>query len=773
MSSFWNRITPNFLKRAFKIESAEEDLMLTPQPASPKRKVQPKPPNARVKSVVLEYRNTVIPELRSTTFADPEYDLSEVARAADTESIIMHSFLKHETLMMKEGYDFMGRNPEAVNYVYKRVREAEIATNRTFFDTLRQISHDLIWYSNAFLVLVRSDKYSTGNMRQEFGVPMHPIVGWFVADPTSMKVKRDKNGNLMRWKQEVDGRTAEWPAYNVIHFTFNRKSGYAFGTPFVLPALDDARMLRRLEELEEIIHHKLAYPLFHYQVGDKDYPAEEYDDGTSEVDLVRGAVEDMPFEGAIVTPGRHNIEVLGAKGAALDLTKAKEYNWRRVVGGVNLSTIDMGDGSTANRGTAQVQSQGLMDRCKYLQFIISETIQFRLFDQLLMEGGYDVGANNRVNVQWAEIDLERAHAIANNAVDLWLKNAITHAEARARMGMEPMDDAQWEDTFWSLIEKWSLIISAGDEPYTEEAKQATTTKAATGRSVKKENVTKKGGSSNPGVQQLMKPGKQTGKGGNSVGNKNRPQNQHQRKASAGTTKNDLVENLIDEWREAYADYSTEELIQVINDKLIFQMADALKTLYISNLRDGMKVRDPKMYLGSNVIRSFQDHILLPTIGRVFQNVVDIWEDRVQSSFDAVAPLLHLVVDRLPTHARAFGYMSAAKFQKCKTVGGFDTREVNYRNIDGVAAILDPVVCHGSVDQQKVDDQTENDYGRPEETGSPEEHIHQPGAERPHTTAKGSRAAEGQEQAARSDDAAARSGAAQEPPHAAKEEEVRS
>lgn len=770
MSSFWHRITPAFLKRAFNMKAAEEDLMLTPQPASPKRKVGPKPPDARVKSVVLEYRNTVIPDVRSTTFADPEYDLSEVARAADTESIIMHSFLKHETLMMKEGYDFMGRNPEAVNYIYKRVREAEIATSRTFFDTLRQLAHDLIWYSNAFLVLVRSDKHSSGNMRSEFGVPMHPIVGWFVADPTSMKVKRDKHGNLMRWKQEIDGRETEWPAYNVIHFTFNRKSGYAFGTPFVLPALDDARMLRRLEELEEIIHHKLAYPLFHYQVGDKDYPAEEYDDGTSEVDLVRRAVEDMPFEGAIVTPGRHNIEVMGAKGAALDLTKAKEYNWRRVVGGVNLSTIDMGDGSTSNRGTAQVQSQGLMDRCKYLQFIVSETIQFRLFDQMLLEGGYDVGANNRVNVQWAEIDLERAHAIANNAVDLWLKNAITHAEARARMGVEPMDDSQWEDTFWSLIEKWSLIISAGDEPYTEEAKQA-----ATGRSVKKENVTKKGGSSNPGVQRLLTPGKQTGKGGNAVGNKNRPQNQFQRKASAGTTKNDVVEKVVDEWREKYADLSTEELIQTINDRLIFQLSDALKTQYIQGLREGMKVRDPKMYLGSNVIRNFQDAVLLPTIGRVLQNVVDIWEDRVQSSFDAVAPLLHLVVDRLPTYARAFGYMSAARFQKSKTVGGFDTRDVNYRNIDGVAAILDPVVCHGSVVEQNVDDQGENDYGRPEEqTGSPEEPIHQSGAERPHTAAEGSGAAEGQEQAARPDDDAPSGGTEEEPSHAAQtEEEVRS
>lgn len=395
---------------------------------------------------------------RNGDFKAPVHDYAEIARAVDTESYLARSIQKHREYILKEGWEITGKDQETVKYVKNRLREFELITGITTNEWIRELTTNLVTFSTAFLVFKRDRNKSTGRSIRLHSAEFEPIAGLFPMDPVSVTAAQNSAGRVIEWKQQLNGESRLFDADDVLLMTIDKKTGFVFGTPYSVPVLDDIRALRRLEELCELVTHKHLFPLFQYIIGTDEEPAgniETPDGGlVDEVDLVRAQIEEMPTEGGIVTPHRHKIELIGSKDKVLDLKPYLEHFESRVMAGLRLSGIDVGRGDTANRGTAQVINRNLVDAVRDYQQVIMDCITNKLFDILVLEGGFDLTEDTRVLFRFPTADREEERTSQNHGMTLFQSNSISAEEFRREyLRKEPMQPEQEMDTWHEKYEK--------------------------------------------------------------------------------------------------------------------------------------------------------------------------------------------------------------------------------------------------------------------------------------------------------------------------------
>ena len=509
-------------------------------------------PETKVRPIALAY----VPIDRST-FCECEYDLGEIGRAMDTEAMVFRSVIKHFTLATKEGWTLTGKDPETIAYIRRRLFEFELATLQPTEQLVREAIWNLILFSNSFLVYRRDAELSSGRVITKFEKELEPVAGVFCADPSSMRIRRNRWGEVKRYYQCIEGdryttfSEKYFEPEDVLHFHYAKKTGLAWGTPYIVPVLDDIRLLRNLEELTNHIAHKGAFPLYQYKVGTETNPAIDFEDGTSEVTVVEAQLRAKPVEGVWVTPERHTVEAVDATAPIRDLSAYLEYFKKRVLSGLNLSGVDVGEGDTANRGTATQMSKGLQYQCKDYQTIISYTFT-QLFDDLLDEGGFTITPESRVYMSFPEIDVESQQLVNNHALALYQGNAIDEDEMRKAMGKEPFGEDQHEKRHIGRVQM----------PLLELQRQAEASIAAQKASASAKSTT----------------------------SKNRPSNQSGTKGSAGSKANDFAlhefivgaaNQVVDEAIQIFADELPQDrtkLIQAMAEELTARLGDRLGTV---------------------------------------------------------------------------------------------------------------------------------------------------------------------------------------------------
>jgi len=383
-------------------------------------------------------------------FVPPIYDLAEVARAADIEPYINQSIRKHREQILKEGYQITGLDEAMTAYVRQRLFEISVITGITTEQWLREVVTNLITYHNAFIIFRRDAKRSSGKPITVYGKELEPIAGIFVGDPTTMEVQVDKWGTPKRWKQHIDDGDIDvekmYPPEDVVHITVDKRTGFTFGTPYLLPVLDDIRALRKLEEVAIIVASKEAFPLYHYKVGTETRPAIQYDGGGDEVDEVTGDVANLPAQGYVVTSERHEVKLISKEGAALDLSPYLQYFESRVIAGLRLSPLDLGRGGGFSRGTATNLNKGLQDSAKDYQQVLSDHITSFIILPILLEGAFDVLEENMVRFTFPTIDREEERASQNHGLQLYMGNTISAGEFRkSYLNRQPMSDEDKND----------------------------------------------------------------------------------------------------------------------------------------------------------------------------------------------------------------------------------------------------------------------------------------------------------------------------------------
>ena len=399
----------------------------------------------------------------------PEYDFSEIERISDIDSYLLQSFRKKLGLFLKEGWSFVSPNTANVDYIEKRLKQITWASKTTVYELISDIVFDLIRFSNSFVVKVR-DFDKSGGFKYKHpltGKEMNPIAGMFVLPASTVEVKVDKNTKqVLKYRQYIDDDKLVWVEYkpeDIAHFCLNRKQGFIVGTPRVLPVIEDIKALRRIEENLELLIMQSLFPLIHYKVGTESLPARTLPGGITEIEQVYAEIQNAPPEGIYVTSNRHEIKMIGSEGRALRIESYLDYFKKRVLAGLSMSAIDVGEGDTANRSTADSMSRSLVDEIKADQQLFEEQFKRMIIDELLLESGKKVDFtdyNEEVRIEFEEIDYDTKVKKENAITQKFLQNLITQDEARIEMGYNVMKEEEWNKSYYKLITEPSRMQSA-------------------------------------------------------------------------------------------------------------------------------------------------------------------------------------------------------------------------------------------------------------------------------------------------------------------------
>lgn len=544
--------------------------------------------------------------LSTATYDPPEYDLNSLAKLEDLESYVRRAYRAKEGLMFKEGWAVVGADPDRVKYINTRLKQIERATGTPFSLLLRSTAANLIRSSNAFWVKVRNIEASGGKERvSPSGKSIKPIAGYFSLPPETMNIARDPNGKVRGYRQRLNsGLYLDFNPEDVVHFFVDRKEGFAFGTPITVPVESDIQALRKIEENLELLVYQHLFPLIQYQVGTEDNPGRSiYPEGRSEIEVVQYEMRTMPSEGMIVTPGHHQIKAIGLEGRALRIEGYLNHFKARVLAGLGVSSVDVGEGGTSSRSTADTMSRNLVDDVKSYQDTLEIFIHDLVVKELLEESTFDPSTlfddENLVRVVFKEIDLENRMKVENHALESFNNNALTFSELRREFGREPFtpEDEEWEDTHWKLFQEPLALIQAVDEPYSAQAQavaassstaitpQQTEKATSTTRQIAKERIRAKAT-----VSKKIAGPKRTsaGKKSKSVSNKNRPRNQYGRRTSA-KTRRDFLDSLQSLYLQARDVASTEDrgLINASIQLVFAEMEKELELSISSSYREGL------------------------------------------------------------------------------------------------------------------------------------------------------------------------------------------
>lgn len=374
-------------------------------------------------------------------FEDPEFTFDDITNAYNAEAYVRQALDKYVELMFKAGYDFVGKNPNAVEYIKMRFALMAESTQIPTMQLLVEMAEDIVKFSNVVLVKARAqDANIFAGLNVQGLSGMQPVAGYFPLNMGTLKVKRDQYGTIKQWQQEAGsgGSTKNYKADDIVHIYYKREKGRAFGTPFLVSAMDDIRALRQVEESVLRLVYRNLHPLWHIKVG---LPDEGQGADSEEVEKVQAQVENMDVEGGLITTERVNVSAISSN----QIIDAKEYLKhfeQRAFTGLGVSELMMGRGNTANRSTGDNLSGEFTDRVKAFQRILETFINDMMIKEILMEGGFDpvLVPDDAVNFTFKEIDFDSLIKKENQAVFLYEHNAISEDEMRTLLGRDPVED---------------------------------------------------------------------------------------------------------------------------------------------------------------------------------------------------------------------------------------------------------------------------------------------------------------------------------------------
>ncbi len=391
------------------------------------------------------------PLMTRREFAYPEYDLEEIRAAYLSDSYIKMAVMKYSYLIFKAGYSIKSENQEAAEYIRQRFRMMSFATGTPMDVLFQEVADDLIKYSNAFLVKARDDNKMPG-LRATPVFSTKPVMGYFRIDPATIRVKRNKHGRITKYLQEVDGQEQEFSPLNMVHFYMDKEANDVFGTPRIVAALEDVKLLRKIEGNIMSLIYRFAIPLYQVVVGlaEKGFQATD-----PEIDEARREIEKMSMDGVLVTNERTEIKSVGAEGQALDATGYLDYFEKRVFTALGVSEAQMGRGG-AKQDADSMEAQ-IHDTVKHVQRIMSIFIENYIINELLLEGGFNPILNDDDNVRYEfeEISLETKVKLENHQLYKFQSNIATFDETRKKLGMK--EEADEERLYANMIEKQLAI----------------------------------------------------------------------------------------------------------------------------------------------------------------------------------------------------------------------------------------------------------------------------------------------------------------------------
>ena len=376
---------------------------------------------------------------RRELFTRPEFNLAEIRDASEADSYVKISLSKYSYLIYKAGWKFKSENQKALDYLDQRFKIMSYCTGVPMDILMQGIADDLVRYSNAFLLKSRVDRIP-GVKAQAITQDGMIVGGYTRVDPCSIKIKRDKHGNILKYEQGRGGNKKQFKPEDVIHFYLDKDANNAFGTPRILAALEDVKLLRKIEGNVTALIYRFAMPLYHWKIG---YPEPGFQGTDSEIAKAKQEIEMGSLDGVFITNEKTEIKAIGSEGTAINMQPYLNYFENRVFSALGVSAAQMGRGGA--KQDADSMEQQVHDTVKFIQRMMSEFIENKIIVELLLEGGFNPFEKDcDVQYVFEEISLETKIKKENHEINKYQSNVTTFNEARRRMGMkdEADDDEQ-------------------------------------------------------------------------------------------------------------------------------------------------------------------------------------------------------------------------------------------------------------------------------------------------------------------------------------------
>jgi hypothetical protein len=303
--------------------------------------------NQVLKRVVYKDNNDV-------DFEDPSFDLTSIQDAYNKDAYVRQGVDKYVDQIFKEGYQFYGTDTNTVDYLKQRLAFIAEATSTPTSQLLMDIAEDVVKYANCMVVKARSNDPNA--LPQGITVQglygKDPVCGYFCANATVTKCKRDDYGTVTSWQQETDKGKQEFNPEDVVHFYYKREKGNAYGTSFLVPVIPDVKALRRAEENVLKMMYRNVYPFYHIRVG-----TEEATGTSKEVEDIQTEAQDMDVEAMLVTTERVEIKPI-ASDKVIDAEPYLKYMESRVFSGLGIPEIMFGRGNCYDEQTQTLTDNG-------------------------------------------------------------------------------------------------------------------------------------------------------------------------------------------------------------------------------------------------------------------------------------------------------------------------------------------------------------------------------------------------------------------------------
>jgi hypothetical protein len=457
---------------------------------------------------------------RREVFSRPEYNLEEIRDASESDSYIKISFSKYSYLIFKAGWTFKSDNQEAIDYLNKRFKLMSYCTGKPMDILLQEIADDFTRYSNVILLKSRVDSIP--------GVKATPfdsdqvVGGYCRVDPASVKIKRDKYGNVIKYEQGHGANKKQFFPRDVIHMYYDKDANNAFGTPRIIAALDDVKLLRKIEGNIVALIHRFSMPLYQWKIG---IPEVGFQGTDAEINRAKREVESSSLDGLIITNEKTEIKAIGAEGHALNAEPYLRYFEDRVFSALGVSASQMGRGG-AKQDADSMEAQ-IHDTVKFIQRTISTWIKETVITELLLEGGFNpFDGSADVEFAFEEISLETKLKKENHEMLKYQSNVTTFEEARRKMGMK--DTVEDEDRLYQrmIADKSSIDQIDRNGEWQERLAKINAAKTAANNS---SNSSSSNSSSKSSVSTSKSKTRNTSgqkQPNKAATNNNRPQNQH-------------------------------------------------------------------------------------------------------------------------------------------------------------------------------------------------------------------------------------------------------
>ena len=454
---------------------------------------------------------------RREWFHRPEYNLQEIRDAAEADSYVKISLSKTSYLIYKAGWKFKSENQQAIDYLEQRFKIMSFCTGVPMDILMQGIADDLVRYSNAFLLKSRVERLPGVKAKslQEDGM----IIGGYTrVDPCSIKIKRDKHGNILKYEQGYGANKKQFKPEDVIHMYLDKDANNAFGTPRIIAALEDVKLLRKIEGNVTALIYRFAMPLYQWKIG---IPEVGFQGTDEEIAKAKYEIETGSLDGVFITNEKTEIKAIGSEGTAMNMQPYLNYFENRVFSALGVSAAQMGRGGA--KQDADSMEQQVHDTVKYIQRMMADFIENKILMELLLEGGFNpFEKDNYVDYVFEEISLETKIKKENHEINKYQSNVTTYPEARRRMGLKDQsDDDEMLYNRYITDESTMRQIDRNAEHQLELARINNAAKAASGSS-SGSSSSKKGSTSTTKKPRTTKDKGPSGR----VRSIDRPQNQY-------------------------------------------------------------------------------------------------------------------------------------------------------------------------------------------------------------------------------------------------------